>query len=527
MGIEFLPRTKLEALVISSVVGDWYLDFWFLWYLSIRRGLYLFPILVFMHRASHFRILGKIVLQIFLGISLISMVIFGLDRIDAFDEADLDHNEQRWTSLYEVGESVDLLILGNSRSYTGINPKQLSAATGLTSFVLSNDGILMKDAYWNLKEALTVCSPQLILVETGMMNFLETKSDVPAVLFNSIQAYDARQNPALKWESLLDLFTLEEAIHAVSKTIRNHHVILKDPERFKANIMRAKAVKDSSAEKLYLGSYVRYTEPLSDSTMLEFSKRGPAVKESSIGVSAENEVYAERIINLAERHGCEIAFLSLPVFDKNVTKSVAEKRAENIVLALGENGRPVLNLIDAGVNKNRAFFENARSTHQHFTLQGSMANTKLIGDWINREYPTEFVRPGREGDSAWHAMFEAEEGYLSYFPASKENQSVRFLLQNILAPEILMNEIVVFEVNNTRRNSLDCFVKINPNLPENSELNKDQVILTLEVGNEGNPRELHTVGLQYDALLEQKDVWVFRTVIPDWKIHAVRAARVK
>jgi len=196
-----------------------------------------------MHDLLHFRMLGKIVSQIVLGISLVFFVVFCLDYVDAFDESDRNHNEQRWVSLYDLGEAVDVLFLGNSRTYTGVNSKQLSAATGLTSFVLGNDGILMKDAYWNLREALTVCSPKLILVETGMMNFLETKSDVPAVLFNSIQAHAARQNSALKWRSLFDLFTPEEAIYAVSKTLRNHHVILKDPDRFKANIRRGKSVK--------------------------------------------------------------------------------------------------------------------------------------------------------------------------------------------------------------------------------------------------------------------------------------------
>lgn len=478
-----------------------------------------------MRDVTHFRVLGKLVFQISFGLLLVSSVVFCLDFVDAFDEADRNHSEQTWSSLYELGDAVDLLVLGNSRSYTGVNPKQLSNATGLTAFVLGNDGILMKDAYWNLREALTVCSPELILVETGMMNFLETKSDVPAVLFNSIQSYDARQNTALKWKSLLDIFSPDEAIYAVSKTIRNHHVILKDPERFRANIQRGKAVKDVSAEKLYLGSYVRYTEPLSDSTLREFERLGPAVTEMNTGVSEENVVYAHKIIELADNHGIEIAFLSLPIYEKNTTAAVAELRARNIADALAEKGPRILNLIDSDVSQNPEFFENTRSTHQHFTLQGSMAVTRLISDWINQVYKAHLFRPGYSGVAAWHDMFEAEEGYLSYFPARKENESVKFLLQNVLAPEVLMNEIVVFQVNNTRRNNYDCFVKVNPYLPENSGVEKSQIALTLEVSYAGGPREVKTIGLQYDELLEQTEMWVFRSSIPKWTVHAVLAAR--
>lgn len=88
-----------------------------------------------------------------------------------------------------------------------------------------------------------------------------------------------------------------------------------------------------------------------------------------------------------------------------------------------------------------------------------------------------------------------------------------------------MNEVVVFEVNNTRRNNYDCFVKVNPYLPENSGLKKSQIALTLEVSYAGGPREIKTIGLQYDHLLEQTEMWVFRSSIPKWTVHAVLAAR--
>lgn len=525
LGIDTPTRKQLDALDLRIDVGFGYFDIWVLRNLSLCRGFYLFPILDAMHDLLHFRMLGKIVAQIALGISLVFFVVFCLDYVDAFDESDRNHNEQCWVSLYDLGEAVDVLFLGNSRTYTGVNAKQLSAATGLTSFVLGNDGILMKDAYWNLREALTVCSPKLILVETGMMNFLETKSDVPAVLFNSIQAYAARQNSALKWRSLFDLFTPEEAIYAVSKTLRNHHVILKDPDRFKANIRRGKSVKDISAEKLYLGSYVRYTESLTDSTFRVFERLGPAVTASNTGVSAENVKYAHKIIELAESHGIKIAFVSLPIFEKNVTASVAQARAENIQDALAAKGPKILNLIDSHVNRNPEFFENTRSTHQHFTLKGSMAITRLIGDWINQTYLSDFVRPGWNGEASWHELFEAEEGYLSYFPASTDNKSIKYQLKNVLAPQISMDEVLVFEVNNTRRNSYDCFVKVRPTLLENKGLRKHEIALTLEVSNGDGPREVKTIGLQYDQLLEQSEMWVFRSAIPRWTVHSVLAAR--
>ena len=147
-----------------------------------------------MHDLLHFRMLGKIVSQIVLGISLVFFVVFCLDYVDAFDESDRNHNEQRWVSLYDLGEAVDVLFLGNSRTYTGVNSKQLSAATGLTSFVLGNDGILMKDAFWFPSEATTLCSRMLSLFATRFVHFLETIADCLASLFTIPQAQAPRQH---------------------------------------------------------------------------------------------------------------------------------------------------------------------------------------------------------------------------------------------------------------------------------------------------------------------------------------------
>jgi hypothetical protein len=88
-----------------------------------------------------------------------------------------------------------------------------------------------------------------------------------------------------------------------------------------------------------------------------------------------------------------------------------------------------------------------------------------------------------------------------------------------------MDEVLVFEVNNTRRNSYDCFVKVRPALLENKGLRQHEIALTLEVSDGDGPREVKTIGLQYDQLLEQSEMWVFRSAIPRWTVHSVLAAR--
>ena len=70
---------------------------------------------------------------------------------------------KKWDSFYEfIGKNnVDVLLLGNSHLYSGINPKNLSAALGVNAFILASPGTNIADTYFGLKEALKKTKPNL------------------------------------------------------------------------------------------------------------------------------------------------------------------------------------------------------------------------------------------------------------------------------------------------------------------------------------------------------------------------------
>lgn len=70
------------------------------------------------------------------------------------------------TSFYELPkDSVDVLVLGSSHAFAGINPAVMWEEQGIASFDLCGSGQLMWNTYYYLKEALKTQRPKLVVLE--------------------------------------------------------------------------------------------------------------------------------------------------------------------------------------------------------------------------------------------------------------------------------------------------------------------------------------------------------------------------
>ena len=60
-----------------------------------------------------------------------------------------DHTRRKWNAFYQFTKDkpVDVVLVGNSHLYTGINPENLSTALGANCFILASPGTTMTDVY--------------------------------------------------------------------------------------------------------------------------------------------------------------------------------------------------------------------------------------------------------------------------------------------------------------------------------------------------------------------------------------------
>ena len=96
----------------------------------------------------------KITIKSLFIIVVIGVAIYYSDNKGYFnpDESN-NHTKRKWDSFYKFTENnnVDVLLLGSSHLYSGINPKNLSTTLGVNAFILASPGTNIIDTYYSLK----------------------------------------------------------------------------------------------------------------------------------------------------------------------------------------------------------------------------------------------------------------------------------------------------------------------------------------------------------------------------------------
>ncbi|MGL6199097.1 MAG: SGNH/GDSL hydrolase family protein [Lachnospiraceae bacterium] len=65
--------------------------------------------------------------------------------------------------------TIDVLVLGDSESYTSISPLEMWGSHGFTSYVCGQSGQKIQETYYTLKTALQSQSPKLVVLETNVL----------------------------------------------------------------------------------------------------------------------------------------------------------------------------------------------------------------------------------------------------------------------------------------------------------------------------------------------------------------------
>ena len=68
--------------------------------------------------------------------------------------------------INEPKNSIDVLILGDSESFTGISPYRLWQKQGITSYVCGQSGQQISEAYYLMKRAFQNQNPRVVILET-------------------------------------------------------------------------------------------------------------------------------------------------------------------------------------------------------------------------------------------------------------------------------------------------------------------------------------------------------------------------
>lgn len=423
------------------------------------------------------------------------------------------HQIKRWASLKNLHASdhnVDVLVLGNSHAYTGINPKHLSAQLGMTAFVMANNSMSWTDSYWTLREALKYCKPQVVVLETYGLDNNAPENRGTSVLVNQIRAFKNRSDIPLKIASTLDLFTLDEVGMAWSPSIRNHHYLWDDPERLKENWDRGTPEPELEFDDFYLGRFVRFTSGLTPETLAKYDSIPAPVRGDLQQVHPDNIEAGKKIAALCEEAGIHLMFVTVPMYHRHVAEEqVWAETLQNAITEIGDI--PWLNLqADSSYTHNPNYFENTTSVNQHMTHIGSIAAAKDIGMAIENQWGERLVRSA--DDPQWLAQFAECEGFFAYRLPTDSMDNCAVLGRDLQAPDFKVEDVLLFtnEVNKGELKTLQFRLKT----PSNRAFKAGQKLRTqwaVRVGD--NPAQSGVVECVYSPELSHDSIQIFRSFI--------------
>lgn len=446
---------------------------------------------------------------------VILLLFAGLHYSDSKGYFDPDHTnnhvQRKWNSLYEFSKSnnVDVLLVGNSHLYSGVNPKNLSAALGANAFVLASPGTAIADTYYALQEALKQCEPALVVVETYGIYDFNPYELTAGQLSDQFKSFSARKNWWVKACSTPMLFSAENYPYAWSNTLRNHDFIFTNSEQLGENINLIKNNKQSQSQKdeLYLGRYVRFISGLDDTVLDRYEKHGPVVDGSQYRYSKYAEKYVGKIVNLCERNGIEVLFLTVPMYKDHVGYYQDWKNSLNRLLSRFQKPWFDLQLPMYEKDYPPICFENTASPNQHLTYQGSLVTSyklaRYISDTLNISLPK------RSEDPSWRAMFYGEEGYFENYTVNSDDEKNWQLLKNKKVGTVELEEILLIEEENNQKNFM---VKIKRDSVRDFDLAKTQLVLAVKIKDNGRV-SVERLDLEYDKLHETKNNAIFSRII--------------
>lgn len=325
----------------------------------------------------------KFVLEMLAVVLVAGALVALLDarRVFAQEEGN-NHTGKRWYYLYKYGKqkrsAIDVLVLGNSHAYTGLLPEVLSQQLGRRCFILASQGNRITDSYYMLEEALTVCKPRLLVIETYTIRDYRQRKMTGVDLSCQFQSFENRRNVWLKLKSTAALFSVDNAPYAWSQTLRNHSYLFDNPALVSYNWKHPEppVYKD----KEYLGRFVRFTSGLEEPTLERYRRDGPPEDGAAMTVGEDAAQSLQKILALCKKKGIRVMFLTIPMYHEHI----AHPEALHANLAPGIGKYPWLDLQAPVYNDffTPDCFENTYNANQHQTSAGAYKTSLLLARFI-------------------------------------------------------------------------------------------------------------------------------------------------
>lgn len=270
-------------------------------------------------------------------------------------------NKSIYRILREKENTIDIVVVGDSLSYSSVSPMELWKEHGITTYVCGQPGQKIQETYHMLETAFANQSPKLVILETNTM-FRGAKS--------------------LEFKNIKD--TLEEMMINYFTVLRAH------------DIWKNFVVDTDYAEENYKGFTFRCG--------VKAYKKGEYMQKTDRKAEMPDTVvfYMQQIVELCEKNNAKLLLLGTPSpvnYNYGRHNSIAAYAKEKNLDYLD------MNLITKEIGIN--WKTDSLDRGDHLNLSGAGKVTKYLGKYLEQKY----TLPDHRNEKAYDSWKKEEKDY--------------------------------------------------------------------------------------------------------------------
>tara|TARA_Y100001970_G_scaffold80605_1_gene102346 strand:+ start:6536 stop:7840 length:1305 start_codon:yes stop_codon:yes gene_type:complete len=209
---------------------------------------------------------------------------------------------KKWSYIYNNNTNIDILFMGSSHTYTGINPNVLDDLIGLESFILGSASQNIIQTYFNLVEVLKYKNPKLIII--GLNSIITNKEKTKLGYY--YENLDGMKLTINKYQSIKNTLDSKYYVEAFLPLAREHFnwKDLKD--------INTKYLRTHFKNEAYTNKGHNALEPIfTQNDFLESIKKRKENDKSYL-VNNENLDYLQKISFLCRKNDIQLLVFKTP-----------------------------------------------------------------------------------------------------------------------------------------------------------------------------------------------------------------------
>ncbi len=344
---------------------------------------------------------GYEVIKSILFFSLLFLLIAAAARVTQRKES-----IKKYADFMEVGDQIDVLFFGSSHVLNGINPVQLYAEYGITSYNMAKQGGMVTESYWTLMNALDYCTPKCVVVDVWALDRNYKYVDI----MNGVESEEDRKNSVSLLHNNLDVWPLSRNKIAAVRDLISDKELQKEflwdftlyHHRWSSLQKEDIQALTGQVESSHLLGSTPVAEYYSGIKLSQPQNSGALLSEETVCVQ-----YLNKIIDECEARGIQVMLTFIPMATSYEQDWQAVNTAESIA---NKRNIPFINLLSHDTQTVVDFYTDM-CDDTHLNANGMRKVTSHIGAQLSG-LDTVTDHRGEEGYGFWEAKvssWQAEE----------------------------------------------------------------------------------------------------------------------